>query len=182
MTAFLLTAVLSYLLGSIPFGYILVRAFRGEDVRQTAAATLELPMSRALSRLLGVVTLLSGCVERWRCGLTGSIYFPDQRILAGVAALCAVAGHVFPVWLGFRGGKGVATSLGSFVMLAPKAVLLVIGVFVAVVLLFRYVSLGSIISVALFPIFALVAARLWRRPSHAWFHGGSGDSDCGQAS
>ena len=69
-----------------------------------------------------------------------------------LAALLAVVGHLFPVWLKFRGGKGVATGLGSFLMIAPKAVLLAAGIFLVVVLLFRYVSLGSILSVAAFPI------------------------------
>jgi glycerol-3-phosphate acyltransferase PlsY len=74
--------------------------------------------------------------------------------LMSLAALCAVLGHMFPVWLKFRGGKGVATGLGSFVVIAPKAVLIAIGIFVAVVILFRYVSLGSIVAVAAFPLLA----------------------------
>lgn len=154
MTAWLLTAGLSYLLGSIPFGYVLVRAVRGEDVRQTGSGNIGATNVARSFPLLGVVTLLLDASKGGAAVLLVRFLFPDQRILAGVAALCAVAGHVFPVWLRFRGGKGVATSLGSFVILAPKAVLLAGGVFVAVVLLFRYVSLGSIISVALFPIFA----------------------------
>jgi glycerol-3-phosphate acyltransferase PlsY len=69
-----------------------------------------------------------------------------------LSALFAVLGHIFPAWLKFRGGKGVATGLGSFAMIAPKAVLAAVGVFLAVVLLFRYVSLGSIVAVAVFPL------------------------------
>jgi glycerol-3-phosphate acyltransferase PlsY len=78
---------------------------------------------------------------------------PGTAICA-VAALSAIVGHIFPVWLGFRGGKGVATGLGSFIMLAPKALVATIGLFAAIVLAFRYVSLGSIVAVALFPILA----------------------------
>jgi glycerol-3-phosphate acyltransferase PlsY len=69
-----------------------------------------------------------------------------------LAALCAVLGHMFPVWLKFRGGKGVATGLGSFIVIAPKAVLVAVGIFIAVVAVFRYVSLGSIVAVAFFPL------------------------------
>jgi glycerol-3-phosphate acyltransferase PlsY len=75
-------------------------------------------------------------------------------LLVGIAALFAVLGHMFSVWLKFRGGKGVATGLGSFVILAPKAILVMVFVFVVLVLAFRYVSLASIVGVALFPILA----------------------------
>jgi len=154
MTAFFITAVLSYLLGSIPFGYVLVRAFRGQDVRQSGSGNIGATNVARAFPALGVATLLLDASKGATAVILTRALFPGQRVLAGLAALSAVAGHIFPLWLGFRGGKGVATSLGAFVMLAPKAVLLVIGVFVAVVLLFRYVSLGSIIAAALFPIFA----------------------------
>ena len=81
-------------------------------------------------------------------------FFPGDNLLAGLAALFAIIGHMFPVWLKFRGGKGVATALGSFVLLAPKALLLALAIFVAVVLVFRQVSLGSMLAVALFPVLA----------------------------
>ena len=71
-------------------------------------------------------------------------FFPGDNLLAGLAALFAIMGHMFPLWLKFRGGKGVATALGSFALLAPKALLLALAIFVAVVLVFRHVSLGSI--------------------------------------
>ena len=154
MTAFLLTAGLSYLLGSIPFGYILVRAFRGQDVRQSGSGNIGATNVARSSPVLGVATLLLDASKGAVAVILAHALYPGQRILAGMAGMCAVAGHIFPVWLRFRGGKGVATSLGSFLMLAPKAVLLGIGVFVAIVLMFRYVSLGSILAVAFFPIFA----------------------------
>jgi glycerol-3-phosphate acyltransferase PlsY len=72
------------------------------------------------------------------------------------AALFAVVGHVFPVWLRFRGGKGVATGLGSFAVLTPKTVLVMIAIFSLIFLAFRYVSIASILSVALFPLLAWI--------------------------
>jgi acyl phosphate:glycerol-3-phosphate acyltransferase len=69
-----------------------------------------------------------------------------------MAALCAVLGHMFPLWLRFHGGKGVATGLGSFVVITPKAVLIATAIFIVVVLVFRYVSLGSIVAVASLPL------------------------------
>ncbi len=90
----------------------------------------------------------------WRMILPASS--PDFALFAALAALFAVIGHIFPIWLKFRGGKGVATGLGAFLMLAPKAVLLSAGIFFILVLIFRYVSLGSIVAVAAFPNLALV--------------------------
>jgi glycerol-3-phosphate acyltransferase PlsY len=79
-------------------------------------------------------------------------FFPGRNVLAGLAALFAIVGHMFPIWLKFRGGKGVATALGSFALLAPKPLLVAVGIFIAVVLISRRVSLGSILAVALFPL------------------------------
>jgi acyl phosphate:glycerol-3-phosphate acyltransferase len=158
MSSFLLIAVASYLLGSIPFGYVLVRIFRGEDVRQSGSGNVGATNVARKSRLLGVLTLLLDAAKG--SGAVVVSYIIADHMEAGPptyeqlawGALFAVVGHIFPVWLKFRGGKGVATGLGSFVLIAPKAVLLVAGVFVAMVLSFRYVSLGSITAVAIFPL------------------------------
>jgi acyl phosphate:glycerol-3-phosphate acyltransferase len=154
MTAFLLTAGFSYLLGSIPFGYILMLIFRGQDVRKTGSGNIGATNVARSSAMLGVSTLMLDALKGVGAVSIARAAFPGQGVPAGVAALFAIAGHVFPVWLKFRGGKGVATGLGSFIMLAPKAVLVMIAVFVAIVLTFRYVSLGSIVAVALFPLLA----------------------------
>jgi glycerol-3-phosphate acyltransferase PlsY len=82
----------------------------------------------------------------------------------GIAALAAVIGHMFPIWLKFRGGKGVATALGSFAWLAPMTVLMMVWVFVALFVVFRYVSLASILTVALFPVVSWILERSRNEP------------------
>ena len=154
MADFFITAGFSYLLGSIPFGYILVRAFRGRDIRDSGSGNIGATNVSRTSPALGVLTLLLDALKGFAAVAIARTLFFTSAELAATAALCAILGHVFPVWLGFRGGKGVATGLGSFVVLAPKAILLLIAVFLAIVLIFRYVSLGSIITVALFPVLA----------------------------
>src|SRR5579863_1353181 len=124
MRAILITAGIGYLLGSIPFGYLLVRRFRGADVRTTGSGNIGATNVARTSPALGAATLLLDALKGAAAVLLVSIIFRGERDLAFVAALAAVAGHIFPVWLGFRGGKGVATGLGSFLLLTPKAILL----------------------------------------------------------
>lgn len=156
MTAFLITAAYSYLLGSIPFGYILIRVFCGQDVRQTGSGNIGATNVSRTSRALGVLTLGFDALKGLTAVLITRSLFPGRPALMGLAALFAIIGHMFPIWLRFRGGKGVATALGSFAMLAPKSVLVMIGIFIVVFLLFRYVSLASIVTVALFPLLAWI--------------------------
>jgi acyl phosphate:glycerol-3-phosphate acyltransferase len=155
----LLIITASYLLGSIPFGYILVRIFRGEDVRQTGSGNIGATNVSRKSPTLGVLTLVLDALKgsaavALAAFLLGGSGNAQPYLAMSVAALCAIVGHMAPIWLKFRGGKGVATGLGSFVVIAPKAVLIVSGIFVALVAACRYVSLGSIVAVASFPIVA----------------------------
>ena len=150
----LLVAAVSYLLGSIPFGYLLVRIFRGEDVRSTGSGNIGATNVSRSSPVLGVLTLLLDASKGLVAVLLVRNFVTGDPAMAGLAAFCAILGHMFPCWLKFRGGKGVATGLGAFVMLAPKVILLIIGAFVVVVLALRYVSLGSIVAVTLFPVLA----------------------------
>lgn len=165
--------VTSYLLGSIPFGYLLVLIFQGEDVRLSGSGNIGATNVSRKSPLLGVLTLILDALKGSTAVVLGMILSPAfERIpvsavpwrqllpassspsvvgWAALAALFAVLGHIFPVWLKFRGGKGVATGLGSFILIAPKSVAVAVILFIVVVLVFRYVSLGSIVAVSLFP-------------------------------
>ena len=155
-----LIAAGSYLLGSIPFGYLLVRIVRGEDVRQSGSGNIGATNVSRKSPVLGVLTLLLDALKGsaavalayYLSGRSGTGTFPYRAM--SLAALFAIVGHMFPIWLRFRGGKGVATALGSFVVIAPQAVLLCAIIFAVVALLFRYVSLASILAVAAFPFIA----------------------------
>jgi len=170
MQSLILIIAGSYLLGSIPFGYLLVRVFRGEDVRQSGSGNIGATNVSRKSPALGALTLLLDALKG--SAAVGLGYFLSGKAGTGVApyramalaAFCAIVGHLFPVWLGFRGGKGVATSLGAFVLIAPKSLLVSLCVFVAVLLLFRYVSLASIIAVGLFPVAVYVMRSYGNAP------------------
>ncbi|MBO0912348.1 MAG: glycerol-3-phosphate 1-O-acyltransferase PlsY [Acidobacteria bacterium] len=159
----LASALIGYLLGSIPFGYLLVRWFHGADVRATGSGNIGATNVARRSPGLGVVTLLFDSLKGALAVWLARAFFPADRTAAFLAAFAAIAGHVFPVWLRFRGGKGVATGLGSFLLLAPKSLLVAIGIFIALVLAFRYVSLGSIVSAGSFPLVAFLLGEE-RRP------------------
>ena len=159
MRTLLIIAALSYLLGSIPFGYLLVRIFRGEDVRQSGSGNIGATNVSRKSPVLGGLTLLLDAAKGTAAVLLS--YVVADHVVAiptleqvALGALFAVIGHMFPVWLKFHGGKGVATGLGAFALLAPKAMLVAMAFFVVVVLISRYVSLGSIVAVAVFPVAA----------------------------
>ena len=159
--AILLIVAAAYLLGSIPTGYLLVRVFRHQDIRSVGSGNIGATnVLRTGSKGLGVVTflldMLKGCAAVGLGALLGGYLLPAEplRSMEAVAALCAVLGHMFPIWLRFRGGKGVATGFGVFLVAAPWAALAAIAVFALVLLLSRYVSLASIIGAACFPVFA----------------------------
>jgi glycerol-3-phosphate acyltransferase PlsY len=164
---YLIVAVMAYLLGSIPFGYLLVRIFRGEDIRLSGSGNIGATnVARSGAKGLGIATLaldaLKGALAVWLAALlAGSKYnlcgdftqhpcAPALRLMS-VAALFAVLGHVFPVWLRFKGGKGVATALGVFCVLFPAAILVALAIFILIVAITRYVSLGSILGAIAFP-------------------------------
>ncbi len=156
MNPYVITAAISYLLGSIPFGFLLVRMFKGEDVRASGSGNIGATNVARQSPGLGVATLLLDAAKGLAAVLLAKAFFGGlhQPLIITTAALFAVLGHLFPVWLKFRGGKGVATSLGAFVVLTPKSILCMVGLFLIVAIAFRYVSLGSVAVAAAFPLLA----------------------------
>ena len=146
--------VVAYLLGSISFAVLLVRLKTGRDIRQegsgNAGATNVL---RAHGKSLAILVALLDVAKGSAAVLLVRLVTADPRY-AAAAGLAAVLGHVFPVFYGFRGGKGVATAVGAFLVLAPAAMGICVGVFLLVVLLTRYVSLGSVVSITLLPLLA----------------------------
>ena len=158
MRLWLLTLAVAYLLGSIPFGYILVRIFRKEDIRATGSGNIGATnVARSGAKGLGVLTLLLDLLKAFAAVKIAAHFAPgtpgfpsDLAVAAGIAA---VLGHVFPIWLGFRGGKGVASALGVFLALSPAAAGCTFAIFLVVFLITRYVSLASIVGAAFFPLF-----------------------------
>ena len=151
--ALFLTAIVSYLLGSIPFGYVLVRLFHHTDIRETGSGNIGATNVARTSPALGAVTLLLDALKGFAAAaLARHFHLEASALFVAAAALFAIIGHMFPVWLGFRGGKGVATALGSFLCVAPKSVLVMLAIFIILVVAFRYISLGSIVAALCFPL------------------------------
>jgi glycerol-3-phosphate acyltransferase PlsY len=166
LLASLLVVAAAYMLGSIPTGYLLVRFFRKQDIRTMGSGNIGATnVLRSGARGLGVATfaldVLKGCAAVGLGALLAPHLMPlaHVRSVEGLAALCAVLGNMFPVWLGFRGGKGVSTGFGVFLFAAPLAALAAITVFGIVLALTRFVSLASILGAAGFPIFAWFLVR-----------------------
>ena len=154
----------AYFLGSIPFGILFARLFGAGDVRKAGSGNIGATnVARVAGPIPGILTLLfdtaKGAAAVWAAGrVTG-----DSATWMIVAALAALIGHCFPVWLNFKGGKGVATAAGAFLVLCPLALLAVVILFLVVVSFWRYISLGSISAAAAMP---LLIYFLWA-PHHA---------------
>ena len=149
----LIILIIAYLIGSIPFGYLIVRTKGGGDVRQIGSGgTGATNVSRRAGKVAGVLTLLLDAAKGTAAVLIAQNVSGSEWVKAA-AAIAVIVGHIFPVWLGFRGGKGVATGVGVFLVLAPIALLCAGVVFVSIVFFTRYVSLGSIMAAALIPLF-----------------------------
>jgi glycerol-3-phosphate acyltransferase PlsY len=141
-----LALVAAYLLGSIPFSFLVARAFGVADVRQVGSGNVGASnVLRSAGKAAGVLALLLDVAKGVVAPLLAAHVLPDQPTVAALAAVAAVLGHMFPLWLRFQGGKGVATALGAFVPLVPKAVAGATLAFLLTLIVTRYVSAGSIV-------------------------------------
>jgi acyl phosphate:glycerol-3-phosphate acyltransferase len=162
--------ILAYFLGSIPFGHIIVKLKTGQDVRASGSgATGATNVLRTAGKTLGILTFVLDIVKglvavylaRWLTGVGGS----DTTWIVAGAAILAIIGHIFPVWLGFKAGKGVATGLGVFLAIAPLAALCAFAAFILIVAKTKYISLGSIIgSVIMIPLILFWHGWVWPTP------------------
>lgn len=172
--------VLAYLVGSIPFSYLVARSLAGKDVRQEGSRNVGATnVARTAGKLAGVLALGGDLakgvaiivIARWVVArpewpyAAGPQPWQSREMWVALAGLVAVLGHMFPVWLRFHGGKGVATAAGVILALDPRVFLASVLVFAIVVLVSRMVSLGSILTAASIPLlFRFVAhdAPFWR--------------------
>ncbi len=150
--------IVCYLIGGIPFGYLLVRWRTGADVRAAGSGNIGATnVLRTTGRALGIGTLLldiaKGALAVWLMDLTVAGLSPEMQALwTSLAAVVVMLGHGFPIFLKFQGGKAVASFIGAFLYLTPLPLFAVLLLFVAVVWVTRYISLGSILAAALFPL------------------------------
>jgi glycerol-3-phosphate acyltransferase PlsY len=155
-----LAVPIAYSIGSIPFGYIIVKTKLGKDVRAAGSgSTGATNVLRSAGPVGGILTFLCDVGKGTVAVLIAKALSPTNDWIVATAAVLAILGHIFPVFLKFKGGKGVATGVGVYLAILPKAVGAVLVIFVLVVLLSRYISLGSIIATLAFPVVAYWMGR-----------------------
>ena len=143
----------AYLFGSMPFGVILARLFAGTDVRKAGSGNIGATnVARVVGPLAGILTLVLDAAKGAAAVLLAERLSNDSATWMMIAGLAALVGHCYPVWLKFKGGKGVATAAGIFAALCPLACLAAVILFVLVVIFWGYVSLGSISAAAAMPL------------------------------
>lgn len=153
----------SYLLGSVPFGYLIVKA-RGADIRKTGSGNIGAAnVTRSAGAVAGILTLLLDAGKGYTAVWLARRLTHGESTWMMAAAILAVIGHMFPVWLGFKGGKGVATGLGVFLPICAEAVAAAAVLWIIVVAFWRYSSLGSMVAAAALPVLVF----LLYAPPHA---------------
>jgi len=156
--------IAAYILGSIPFGLLLTRLIGDADVRKEGSGNIGAAnVARVAGTLPGILTLILDAAKGAAAVLLAEHLSNESAGWMMIAGFAALAGHCFPIWLNFKGGKGVATAAGLFLVLCPLAFLGSLLLFILVVAFWRYVSLGSIAAAAAMP---LLIYFLWA-PRHA---------------
>jgi glycerol-3-phosphate acyltransferase PlsY len=134
----------AYLIGSVPFSYLVARAFGVADVRRVGSGNVgATTVMRSAGKAAGLLAFFLDALKGAAAALAVSWLAPTSSVLPALAALGAMIGHMYPLWLRFQGGKGVATGVGAFLPLAPYATLLALCAFALVLAVTRYVSVGS---------------------------------------
>lgn len=152
----------AYLVGAIPTGVILTKVSGREDVRQQGSGNIGATnVYRVAGRTLGILTLVGDCLKGLLPVLLAARLFDLQPGPLALVALAAFLGHCYPVYLGFKGGKGVATALGIFLFLSPLSVLGALVLFLLVLWMWRFISLSSISAAAVMPLLTLIFERSW---------------------
>jgi len=148
----LLAIVIAYLLGAIPFGFLLVKFTKGEDVRASGSGNIGATnVLRTTGRVAGVITLLLDIAKGLAAVWLAARLTDDAPEWTSLAALAVMAGHAYPVFLKFKGGKAVATFIGAFALLTPLPLAATLVLFIATVAVTRHISAGSILAAAAFP-------------------------------
>jgi len=150
-----LVPLTAYLLGSVPFGYLLVKSAKGADIRAVGSGNIGATNVYRKSRWAGILTLLLDGGKGYLSVLIAG-WLGGGLLWQSIAAVSAILGHLFTVWLGFKGGKGVATGCGAYLALTPLAVGTTLIVFVATLVTTRYISLASILATAAFPLWVFL--------------------------
>ncbi len=156
--------LVAYLLGAIPFGYLIARLRGGKDIRAVGSGNIGAAnVARVVGPAAGALTLLLDAAKGYLAVWLAARWTGESITWMVAAALAAVAGHMFPIWLGFRGGRGVATGVGVFLPICWTAVLAALVIWIVAVVLWRYISLGSIVAAAALPMLVYVLYA----PGHA---------------
>ncbi|MCC6501920.1 MAG: glycerol-3-phosphate 1-O-acyltransferase PlsY [Deltaproteobacteria bacterium] len=152
-SVYIVFIIASYLIGSIPTGIVISRLMGKGDPRKAGSGNIGATnVGRTSGKLAGILTLLGDALKGGVPVFLAFQYYPES-LFVSLVGLAAFLGHLFPVYLGFKGGKGVATGLGVMVVICPIATLLSAAVFAVVAYLKKYVSLASIIAAAMLPVF-----------------------------
>jgi len=149
----IILAFAAYVIGSIPTGIVVAKILGAPDPRTIGSGNIGATnVGRTAGKVAGIITLIGDVLKGFLITLVAFLIFGNSPLGVSIAAFAVFAGHIFPVFLKFKGGKGVATTLGVFLAIEPLQALLALALFVIIAAIFRYVSVGSMLAVASMPV------------------------------